>query len=318
MGSVVHLAKGLEDDLRVFLPDLYKSPLEKLSIMVASVVEARSCNLMEIAARLPMETQRTESRYAWIERFLSAKTIDDMEVMDMFASAAVTQAAHNGQTVVVSLDQTCVNDTQAVAMMSLRVGERALPLFWTVKVCQGNLPVKTYVPLVVRLAGLLPVGASVLLLADRFFGTPELIEACQKYGFAYRIRLKGNLTLAHAGGELRVDDLPTLCPNGVTGAELARSGVRTNVGFVHDKSHAEPWFIAMNALPSRTTVLDYALRWGIETMFADYKSRGFGLEDTHLQRADRLSRLLLVLAVALYWATANGRAVQKKHRKKAA
>jgi hypothetical protein len=202
-------------------------------------------------------------------------------------------------------------------MLSLRVGERALPLFWSVKVSKGNLPVKTYIPLVARLAGLLPVGASALLLADRFFGTPELIAACEKYGFAYRIRLKGNLTLRHQGGELRVDEIPRLCPQGLVDAELAGSGIVTNIGFVHDKGHREPWFIAMNTLPSRTSVLDYGLRWSIETMFADYKTRGFGLEDPHLQRPDRLSRLLLVLAIALYWATANGRSLQKKQRKQA-
>jgi hypothetical protein len=317
MGSVLHLAKGLEGDLRGFLPHLYKSPLEKLAIMVAGVVEARSCNLMELAARLPLETKRVGSRYAWIERFLSADTIDDMDVMDVFADAAVASAAQGGQTVVVSLDQTSVNDTHMIAMLSLRVGERALPLFWIVKQGKGNLPVKTYIPLVARLAGLLPFGASVLMLADRFFGTPELIAACQKYGFAYRIRLKGNLTLRHKGGELRVDEIPKLCPGGIMDAALSDSGVLTNIGFVHDQTHPEPWFIAMNTAPSRTTVLDYGLRWSIETMFADYKTRGFGLEDTHLQRPDRLSRLLLVLAIALYWATANGRSLQKKHRKKA-
>jgi hypothetical protein len=318
MSSVSYLAKRLEEDLRGFLPHVYKSPLEKLAIMTAGVVEARSCNLMELAARLPLETRRTESRYAWIERFLSADTLDDMDVMDVFADAAVAAAAQGGQTIVVSLDQTSVNDTHMIAMLSLRVGERALPLFWIVKQGKGNLPVKTYIPLVARLAGLLSFGASVLLLADRFFGTPELIAVCQKYDFAYRIRMKGNLTLTHKGGEMRVDDIPKLCPEGLVDAELSGSGVHTNIGFVHDKGHSEPWFIAMNAVPSRTTVLDYGLRWSIETMFADYKTRGFGLEDTHLQRPDRLSRLLLVLAIALYWATANGRALQKKHRKKAA
>lgn len=109
MSSVVYLARRREEDWREFLPHLSKSPLEKLAIMIASVVEARSCNLMELAARLPLGTQRIESRYAWIERFLSTETIDDREVMEVFADAAVASAAQGGQTVVVSLDQTCVN-----------------------------------------------------------------------------------------------------------------------------------------------------------------------------------------------------------------
>ena len=35
-------------------------------------------------------------------------------------------------------------------------------------------------------------------------------------------------------------------------------------------------------------------------MFSDFKSRGFGIEDTQLRYADRLDRLILVMALALY------------------
>jgi hypothetical protein len=97
MSSVLYLARRREEDWRECLPPLYKSPLEKLAIMIASVVEARSGHLMERAARLPLGTQRIESRYAWIERFLSTETIDDREGMEVFADAAVASAAQGGQ-----------------------------------------------------------------------------------------------------------------------------------------------------------------------------------------------------------------------------
>ena len=87
--------------------------------------------------------------------------------------------------------------------------------------------------------------------------------------------------------------------------------MRTNIGFVHDKGHKEAWFIAMDAVPWRITTLDYGLRWSIEPMFSDFKSPGFRFHDTHLQRTDRISRMLLVLAIAMTWATANGQSVQK-------
>jgi hypothetical protein len=41
-------------------------------------------------------------------------------------------------------------------------------------------------------------------------------------------------------------------------------------------------------------------------MFADFKSRGFGLTESQLQRTDRLDRLLLVMALALHWAVSTG------------
>ena len=42
-------------------------------------------------------------------------------------------------------------------------------------------------------------------------------------------------------------------------------------------------------------------------MFSDFKSRGFGIEDTQLRYADRLDRLILVMA--LYVAVSTGQAV---------
>jgi hypothetical protein len=318
MSAIKHLAKCVESDLAVLLPTLYKNPREKLAVMVASLIETRSCNTMELAARLPIETERAESRYAWIERFLSADTIDDMEVMEAMSLGLLATLSAQGQMLIVSLDQTALDAGRAIAMMSARVGERAVPLFWKVKNTKGNIPIKDYLPLLERLKKCLPDGAKVMILADRFFGAPELIDACQRYDFHYRIRLKGNLTLIHEGGELSVEDMPRLGLSGIVGADLCASGVITNIGYVHDKGHKEAWFIAMNAKPSRTTTLDYGLRWSIEPMFADFKSRGFRFHDTHLQREDRISRMLLVLTIAMTWATANGQFVQKKRRSRAA
>ena len=83
--------------------------------------------------------------------------------------------------------------------------------------------------------------------------------------------------------------------------------------------------------PTETIIREYGLRWGIESLFwrtngrsklkqasfevtsvSDYKTRGFGLENTHLRRVDRISQLLLVLAISIYWAVVNGYQVQKK------
>ncbi len=43
------------------------------------------------------------------------------------------------------------------------------------------------------------------------------------------------------------------------------------------------------------------MRWGCEAMFSDFKTKGFGLEDTKLERADRIARLMLILSVAMHW-----------------
>jgi hypothetical protein len=99
----------------------------------------------------------------------------------------------------------------------------------------------------------------------------------------------------------------------LTGVELTAQRVRTNIGTIHDPGHEEPWVVAMSAKPGYLTTLDYARRWGIEPMFSDSKSRGFsrgfGLDATQIRYPGRLSRLVLVMALAIYCAVSTGRPV---------
>ena len=313
MGSVVHLSKQVLVDLEELCPTLYKNPREKLATLVAVALEAGSCNTMEWAARLPIATKRAESRYAWVERFLSADTVDEREVMRPLAAQILAFAAFSKQTIVLNLDQTSIEDLHAIAMVSLRVGNRGLPLFWKTGATAGNLPTSDYVALLDEVVAVLPEGADVLLMADRFFDAGALITYCRTQGWGWRIRMKSNINVTHEGGELRLSEMPPLKLTALENATLS-SGAITNIGYLHERGHEEAWFIAMNAKPTRTTTLDYGLRWGIEAMFSDYKTRGFGLEDTQLQRPDRLSKLLLVLAVAMHWAVLTGMHLQKKQR----
>ena len=76
---------------------------------------------------------------------------------------------------------------------------------------------------------------------------------------------------------------------------------------LHEEGHPEPWIIALSDPPTTWRAYDYGLRWGIEAMFSDQKTRGFNLEDSQIERTDRLDRLVLVLSLALYWAVSTGR-----------
>ncbi len=176
----------------------------------------------------------------------------------------------------------------------------------------GNIGFATQEEMLNAVQDGLPEDADVMLAADRFYGTPKLIGWCQEAGWGYRIRLRGNLGLSHDGGEMTTGEAISLMPGGLEGAELCGSGVFTNIGLLHEKGHPEPWIIAMDARPGKYTTLDYGLRWGIEAMFSDFKSRGFGLTQSHIERPDRVERLILVMAMAMYWAVSCGAAEARK------
>ena len=63
----------------------------------------------------------------------------------------------------------------------------------------------------------------------------------------------------------------------------------------------------------QTALADYRLRWGIETLFAALKTRGFILESTHFRYAERLSKLIALLALAFCWAMLTGLWQHQQH-----
>jgi hypothetical protein len=207
---------------------------------------------------------------------------------------------------VLIMDQTKASEHHQVLMLAVRFGERALPLAWRVAATAGAIGFTGQKTLLDAVTPWLPSGVEVCLMADRFYGTPNLIELAKAKGWSYRLRLKANLralvesrsaTLAQHVGR-----------NGcyLSNVELTHRRVVTNIGIIRDPGHAEPWLIAMSEKPGYLTTLDDAARWGIEPMFADFKSRGFGLEQSQLRRPDRLARLLLVMSLALHVAVSTG------------
>ena len=145
-----------------------------------------------------------------------------------------------------------------------------------------------------------------MLSADRFYGTSALIGWCQKQGWQYRIRLKGNLIFQHEGADIRASQAAEMQMTALENAIFNKTNISTNVGILHESGHKEPWFIAMDCKPSKYKILDYGMRWGIECLFSDFKSRGFGITKTHLKHAARIERLILILTIALYWAVSTG------------
>ncbi len=54
----------------------------------------------------------------------------------------------------------------------------------------------------------------------------------------------------------------------------------------------------------------FPARWvmQLEAMFSDFKTRGFGIAQSQIKKPDRLERLILVMAIAMYWAVSTGAA----------
>ena len=65
----------------------------------------RSANLMDLAAGLPRDTDRTDMRYQWIIRRLGNPLVISDEVVEPFAREVLERAAADGEPLSMILDQ---------------------------------------------------------------------------------------------------------------------------------------------------------------------------------------------------------------------
>jgi len=307
MGGIRTVAGAVGAELLARLPRQNKKQREGLALLVATALQVRGVNLNELAAALPRAAERLDMRYQWISRVLGNALIDIDEVMAPFAREIVARCAEGGRTLVVMIDQSKVNDAHQMIMVSLRVGERALPLAWRMKKTQGAIGFGAQREALEAVGGLLPQGARVTLMGDRFYGSPALIDWCREKGWGWRLRCKQDLLVFDQnGGETTLAECFARGEHMLNDVRLTEKRARTHIAMLHEEGHPEPWIIALSEPPTPWRAYDYGLRWGIEAMFSDYKTRGFNLEDSQIERTDRLDRLVLILSLALYWAVSTG------------
>src|SRR3954451_8471388 len=168
-------AEGIKAELAQRLPRQRKTQRDKLAVLVATMLHVRSANLVEVAAGLPRASDRWDMGYQWISRFLANGLVCCDDVMAPFDREILAWLAESGEPIPLILDQTKASDHHQILMLSVRWGERALPLAWRVAETEGAIGFTTQQELLEVVAGWLPVGQAVILLGDRFYGTPEMM-----------------------------------------------------------------------------------------------------------------------------------------------
>src|SRR3954470_14567346 len=205
MGGVETVAAAVRADLAARLPSQNKKQREGLALLVATALDVRSVNLMELAAAVPRAAERLDERldmrYQWISRLLGNALIDAEAVMAPYVREVLARACAGSRALVVIIDQSKVNDAHHMVMVSLRVGERALPLAWRVKKTQGAIGFREQRAALATVAALLPEGVHPTLMGDRFYGSPALIAWCRDHGWGWRLRCKQDLRVFDNGGE---------------------------------------------------------------------------------------------------------------------
>jgi hypothetical protein len=187
------------------------SNLKQLSNWVwisVGIIQANSVNLGQIATPLPVGSTKAKSRIATLRRWLANSKI---EVWHFYRPLRehILDGWHDIEAVVVLDGVQVFGDRLQIFRLSLRHGNRAIPLVWTVLPGQGLTQVEKLEALLTCVATFLQGRVKrIRFLADAGFRDCDWAELCLNLGWHSNIRIpySTRVWLAH-GICCRLDEL---------------------------------------------------------------------------------------------------------------
>ena len=279
--------------------------LSFLALFLIALFRVKTVNLSELSTGF-MGKAKTDSHYKRLQRFL--REFD----LDYYAIAKLTVAMMEiPEPWVLSIDRTEWKfGCKIFNILTLGIVHQgvAFPLLWWMLDKKGNSNTQERVNLLEEFIELFCEHKIAYVSADReFLGHKWLDYLLSQPMMPFRIRIRESDCLSD--GKHHLPTRIVFSHLKIGQSELLKRkrvlwGHWVYVGGLRLEDNSLLTVIAPSYTP--TIIDDYAKRWGIETLFGIFKSRGFNLEDTHLQDSERLSRLLALLTIALCWAYRTG------------
>ena len=285
-----------------------------ISLFVVALLKTKTSNLSQVALGFP-SAAKSDSSYKRIQRFLKSpawKTAG-IELM-MLEMLGLTDKL---KLIVDRTEWKFGKSWINILTVSVVFRGVSVPLSWKVLTRKGNASGEQHRAILAQAVERVGRERVEYILADREFGNAQLLGWLIGEGLDFRIRLKKNHLAAGVSFAQSGRNQPSK-----TRAKSKQAvevfGLRMFLSTVK-LSESEYLIVASNQR-SADAIVDYKLRWEIETMFGCLKSRGFEFEETHLSKGERINSLLLLLGLALCFALKSGEIqtkrkplVKKKH-----
>jgi len=284
------------------VPQLTKNRSRNIALMMTALYTAGDARFHKMAPRLPLGGKNA-SGIQRMRRFLMNQQVDPAAIFEVVGREMLTQAAVAGGVDLI-VDTTDLERKRQVLFVGLNYRGRTLPLLWQAKLGTGCVRMEVVIALLERVKPWLPAGVPVCLVGDAEFRGTTLMDEVAGWGWKFALHLKGDTWVEGPRGWVQVRDVVTaegeheFWPG--VGLTQQRKGPY-NLACYWGKGEEKPWRLATNLDTEAETLRKYGKRMRVDEMFSDFKSRGFHLEKTNLRHADRIDRLILVVALVYVW-----------------
>jgi Transposase DDE domain len=277
-----------------------------LVAFILALIAVRTVNLTEIACH--MGGTKRKAAYRKIQRFFQVFKPSSVIFLKFLLSLLPDEP------LVLVMDRTNW-DYGVVHINFLVLGvlyqSTVIPLCWLVLEKKGNSNQTERIQLLNFLLRVLPISSIKVLIADREFIGKDWLNYLKTRGVKRCIRMKKsglifpdykarNLWLLFAG--LKIGE-----------TRFLRRQYRIGGEWFHLAAvmlESDLLVVACDDKP-RSGLQYYGLRWGIETLFGNTKTRGFHFEDTHLVDPKKLGMLMGLVSLGALWALRVGEWLEK-------
>ena len=273
-----------------------------LALFLVALFRVRTVNQDELAGAFSSRA-RVESNRKRLKRFFSQFEFDEDEIARL-----VVGLARIPEPWTLSLDRTNWSFGSVdfnILMLGVVHEGIAFPLLWTMLDKRGNSNSDERMDLLDRFERVFGHVKVDCLTADREFIGEEWFSYLLLSRIPFRIRIRYDQLISSQTGKSRrtgYDQFQSLTPGQVKILSKKRWVLRRKLHVIASRlADGELLLLVTDSRP-QTALRDYARRWGIETLFAALKTRGFKLEATHFRDSRKLSKLVALLAIAFTWA----------------
>lgn len=303
--------------LAAHLPEALETQIETLSLVVVGISQSLSAQLGKIARALPLETTQMAKEQR-IRRLLDNQRLSQTDHFQPLAKAALHGL--KGQKVQLLIDRVLLRDTHNILVVSIAFRRRSIPLAWLALNHRGQSGFADQSKLFTDALALLPEGVRVSIHGDSEFRSQELFAWIRQHGHDAMLGITGR-TLLSSAPDAEARPLQEFLPDRDSVAYL--NGVyltEERVGPVNvlawwdrdDEGKLMVRAVMTNLAACWQTYVRGKRRMWIETVFRDWQSGGFHLDDTGIEDRERFERLLLPMVIAYLWLVAVGRWVVKR------
>ena len=315
--STLRLYDSTQAVLRERLPLILDSQRTNLALLVSAAAHAQSCHLADLARALPLPTLQA-SKVQRIRRTLD----NERMTLDTHYRPVVRHAIQGvrGQAVDLILDRVRLKSRQNVVVASLGFRRRAVPLAWEVLDHLGSSSSDCQMAVLEQALPSLPAGVKVTLHGDAAFCTTTLFRWARQRSWHVMLGLKSSTHLSFSATRETPGQSIAAYYGDRRGIVYVSQVYVTeerfgpvNVIIWWDGDADEPIRAVMTDLPANGFTFQRGRRrmW-IETLFRDWQSSGFHLDQTGLVSPERFDRLLIILALAYLLFLSIGRWVVKR------